>query len=116
MDASDQKPRRVQRKRTKGWRLPVGVNGQKAIIVTRGTKWGNPFAAAKLGSNGAAKSAFQMWLQGQIWPEFRPELRAWMLENLPTLRGRDLCCFCGADEYCHADVLLQKANEVPNAQ
>lgn len=31
-------PVRVQRKRTKGWRMPEG-----AIYVGRGSKWGNPF-------------------------------------------------------------------------
>src|SRR5690348_3995079 len=31
-------PRRIQRKRTKGWRMPEG-----AVYVGRGTRWGNPF-------------------------------------------------------------------------
>jgi hypothetical protein len=31
-------PQRIQRKRTKGWRLPDG-----AVIVTRPTRWGNPW-------------------------------------------------------------------------
>jgi hypothetical protein len=31
-------PKRVQRKRTKGWRMPLG-----AVYVGRPTKWGNPF-------------------------------------------------------------------------
>lgn len=30
-------PERIQRKRTKGWRMPEG-----AIYVGRPTKWGNP--------------------------------------------------------------------------
>lgn len=32
-------PKRIQRKRTAGWRMPAG-----AIYVGRPTKWGNPFA------------------------------------------------------------------------
>ncbi len=32
-------PRRIQRKRTKGWRMPEG-----AVYVGRPTVWGNPFA------------------------------------------------------------------------
>ena len=32
-------PQRIQRKRTKGWRMPEG-----AVYVGRPTKWGNPFA------------------------------------------------------------------------
>ncbi|MGV7636606.1 DUF4326 domain-containing protein, partial [Mycobacterium kansasii] len=31
-------PKRIQRKRTKGWRMPEG-----AVYVGRPTKWGNPF-------------------------------------------------------------------------
>jgi hypothetical protein len=38
-------PRRVQRSRTKGWKMPEG-----AIYVGRPTKWGNPFA----GNGGAS--------------------------------------------------------------
>lgn len=31
-------PKRIQRKRVKGWRMPEG-----AVYVGRGSKWGNPF-------------------------------------------------------------------------
>ncbi|MBK7274882.1 MAG: DUF4326 domain-containing protein [Actinomycetales bacterium] len=31
-------PQRIQRQRTKGWRMPEG-----AVYVGRPTKWGNPF-------------------------------------------------------------------------
>ena len=33
-------PQRIQRQRTKGWRMPEG-----AVYVGRPTKWGNPFEA-----------------------------------------------------------------------
>jgi hypothetical protein len=35
-------PRRIQRKRTKGWRMPEG-----AVYVGRPSRWGNPFAYRK---------------------------------------------------------------------
>lgn len=35
-------PKRIQRKRTKGWRMPEG-----AVYVGRPTRWGNPFKAYK---------------------------------------------------------------------
>lgn len=35
-------PQRIQRRRTKGWRMPEG-----AKYVGRGTKWGNPFVVGK---------------------------------------------------------------------
>lgn len=34
-------PKRIQRKRTKGWRMPEG-----AFYVGRPSKWGNPYRAA----------------------------------------------------------------------
>jgi hypothetical protein len=35
-------PERIQRKRTKGWRMP-----EDAVYVGRGTKWGNPFVVGQ---------------------------------------------------------------------
>lgn len=32
-------PKRIQRKRTKGWKMPEGT-----VYVGRPTQWGNPFA------------------------------------------------------------------------
>lgn len=34
-------PKRIQRQRTKGWRMPDG-----AVYVGRPTKWGNPFSSS----------------------------------------------------------------------
>lgn len=34
-----QQPRRIQRKRTRGWRMPEG-----AVYVGRPSRWGNPFS------------------------------------------------------------------------
>jgi hypothetical protein len=36
------KPIRIQRKRTKGWKLPPNT-----VYVGRGSKWGNPFKIYK---------------------------------------------------------------------
>ncbi|ETK36157.1 DUF4326 domain-containing protein [Microbispora sp. ATCC PTA-5024] len=36
-------PERIQRRRTKGWRLPEG-----AVIVDRTSRWGNPFKVGSL--------------------------------------------------------------------
>ena len=43
MNTSIAKPKRIQRRRTKGWRMPEG-----AIYVGRPTKWGNPYNAETL--------------------------------------------------------------------
>jgi hypothetical protein len=47
---------------------------------------------------------------------YRGDLLAGRLTIAPDdvkleLRGRDLACYCPLDEPCHADVLLEVANE-----
>lgn len=102
-------PQRIQRKRTKGWKMP-----ENTICVTRPGKWGNPFTG-----NGAV-CRFEECLQ---YPHmayyYSDELQAtevfnrfkWMNENLHLLTGRNLACFCSLDHSCHADVLLKYAND-----
>lgn len=109
------KPQRIQRKRTKGYRLPPGT-----VVVTRPTKWGNPFLAKD-------------YHYGDGEPQ-QPGMNAWMVElyrrwiteggdGAPTvetirreLRGKHLACYCpltdakGNRVPCHADVLLEIAN------
>lgn len=97
-------PKRIQRKRSKGWRMPAG-----AVCVTRPGVFGNPFRAGDPFLNVAK---FRAWLAGTRYRQ-RFELiekRAEILRRLPELRGRDLVCWCGLVEPCHADVLLELAN------
>jgi hypothetical protein len=74
-------PKRIQLRRTKGWRKPEG-----AVVVARPSRWGNPY---RIGGDVDAAEAVR---------QFRDEL------------GRDLACWCPLDEPCHADVLLELAN------
>ena len=46
-------PKRIQRRRTKGWRMPAG-----AIYVGRPTKWGNP---VRVGGVVHCESAGRSW-------------------------------------------------------
>lgn len=85
-------PKRIQRRRAKGWKMPAG-----AIYVGRPTKWGNPFDIANTGRVSAV-----MRFACEIAP----------LLDLKPLRGRDLACWCSLDQPCHADVLLEMANAV----
>jgi hypothetical protein len=84
-------PRRIQLRRTKGWRKPPG-----AVVVARPTRWGNPFEWREYG-RATAVERYRLWLP---------------ISGLDPaeLRGRDLCCWCPLDQPCHADVLLQEAN------
>ena len=108
-------PKRIQRKRTKGWRMP-----DNTVYVGRGTRWGNPF----VGDN--AVSLFRRWLSPEgflQWDTFamipvgairyNPTVEARrnrMLSNINELRGKNLACWCPLDKPCHADVLLELAN------
>jgi hypothetical protein len=89
------KPKRIQRRRTKGWRMPEG-----AIYVGRPTKYGNNFSVAEYGRELAVFN-------------FRQRMRNMALVNpsfFDGLRGKDLACWCPLDKCCHADVLLEIAN------
>jgi hypothetical protein len=118
-------PRRIQRRRTKGWRKP-----DNCVIVTRPSRYGNPFTlamAVELGyaqhgdtdtARRAAVGAFRSWLAGNrsMWQSTEGDTaRQRILDGLPDLRGRDLACYCplpapGAPDHCHASVLIALAN------
>lgn len=99
-------PKRIQRKRTKGWKMPPG-----AVYVGRPTKWGNPVKVVKskilsghyVISPQDAVERYRFWITKT---EGRP-----LLHQLKELRGKDLVCWCALDAPCHADVLLRLANE-----
>jgi hypothetical protein len=90
-------PERIQRRRTKGWRMPEG-----AVYVGRPTRWGNPYPVWETGGPELAVAYYRAWL-GTDGAGLA--VRAgW------ELRGRDLACWCPLDQPCHADVLLELAN------
>lgn len=92
-------PQRIQRRRTKGWKMPEG-----AIYVGRPTKWGNPFKITPERTRSETVIAHEiwMWMDGQVG--LRDDARR-------ELRGHDLVCWCKPGKRCHADVLLRIANE-----
>lgn len=95
-------PQRIQRQRTKGWRMP-----DAAVYVGRPTKWGNPHRVGTVSIDDAetATSVFrEMLIYGN--PEDYPSS-----EEIKTLRGKDLACWCRLDQPCHADILLELANK-----
>lgn len=107
-------PKRIQLKRTRGWRKP-----ENAVVVSRPTRWGNPFnwqdIIMRLDSSDPKKAAtieYEYWLTGMgPYGEKFPERRQWILDHIHELRGKDLACWCKPSDACHADVLLQLANE-----
>lgn len=133
MADSISRPRRIQRKRTKGWRMPEG-----AVYVGRPTRWGNPFRVIKstccptvdvVDDNGVTYVIDHKWAHARNWSDVnRPGAWKWargeavrlfamdLTEGwtpyppLSELRGKDLACWCPLDQPCHADVLLDLAN------
>ncbi|MDH6199218.1 hypothetical protein M2272_005886 [Mycobacterium frederiksbergense] len=108
-------PERIQRKRTKGWRMPecsCGC-GNSARYVGRGTRWGNPFiigaAGFRLPNGGAVFYRSGTGASAAIVVDL---YRKWTARTLPLteIRGHDLACWCPLDQACHADVLLELAN------
>jgi hypothetical protein len=87
-------PKRIQRKRTGGWRMP-----DNAIYVGRPTKWGNPFVMQDKETREDVVQAYANLIDPATATLIRQELR-----------GKDLACWCPLDQPCHADVLLEIAN------
>ncbi|GAB2731566.1 DUF4326 domain-containing protein [Streptomyces bullii] len=128
-------PRRIQRRRLKGWRAPAG-----AVYVGRGTRWGNPFTVVsraqspwRVETEEAGSSAlrggphlFPTWEEAAAFATRLFELHIgpfglyeYDADTLATLRrelgGRDLMCWCplpepGQPDHCHAAALLELAN------
>src|ERR1051325_7962779 len=102
------KPKRIQRKRTKGWRMPTG-----AVYVGRGTQWGNPIRIGAANGDdymiasredAVAKYRYEIVQMNGGFVGFNAQ---WVKRHL---RGKDLACWCPLDQPCHADVLLELAN------
>lgn len=112
-------PVRIQRRRTKGYDMQAesrAMNGLECVYVGRGTKWGNPFV---VGQTVVLKSELgEDYIT--VTPRIAVELYRHRLKNcleqlalpkISELRGKNLSCFCKLDEPCHADVLLELAND-----
>ena len=118
-DQEDHMPTRIQRRRTRGWRLP-----ENAVIVSRPSRFGNPCKVGLMQEMGyedphaAAAANFVNWLRGDRFDaptDDADRRRERILHDLPSLRGRDLACTCRPDQVCHADELRLLAN-LPEAE
>lgn len=98
------KPQRIQRKRTKGWRMPPDT-----IYVGRPGPWGNPFKLIP-GSIAHTREGV-VELYAEILERDETDHAKWINDHIPELRGKNLACWCRLDQSCHADVLLRLANE-----
>ena len=127
------KPKRIQLRRSRGWRLPP-----ETVNVARPTKWGNPWRVGDVlgcdmdesedyrGSAAVitAELACALYRAALLSPPTsyvcHPDGRRTVITGLASgvtavdvvreLRGRHLACWCPAERPCHADVLLEVAN------
>lgn len=117
--------KRIQRKRTKGWRMPEGV-----VYVGRPSRYGNPFVVGGYYFKGDSatdnRTPFQLVYtraaskehaderftlietvdQALEWYRWYLNVTDWKF--LEDLRGKDLACWCALGEPCHGDVLLER--------
>lgn len=131
-------PIRVQRKRTKGFKLPPNT-----VSVARPGKWGNflkceneeiiyinarhrrkhfaPWAALCVGNTEKMLEIYEAvfnrdydYLNLISRPDIASDLQFWVNKtidlDLNELRDKNLACFCKLENKCHADVLLRLAN------
>lgn len=107
------RPNRIQRKRSRGWRMPPNTRyvGRSTIYgnsfeigtqVTIRTPDGTHVSLGEVKSNADAVAYFRAyWLSLGQWGEGMAK----------QLRGLNLACWCPLDQPCHADVLLELANK-----
>lgn len=119
MAASPCSPVRVTLSRQKGWRMP-----ENTVKVSRPGKWGNPFQAAdfldffegdKVKANAECVRLYRLWIEegtNYCSDDAPPSVE----EIQRELAGKNLACWCKPGEPCHADVLLELANEKAQAQ
>lgn len=120
-------PLRIQLSRRKGWRKP-----ENTVVAARPSKWGNPITMSDVG--GQYPSLDDLGVATLVVRDFRvlaergrlsfPNWRffggrrgpvTWTYPSLDEiraeLRGKNLACWCPLDQPCHADVLLELAND-----
>ncbi|WP_207795453.1 DUF4326 domain-containing protein [Cryobacterium zongtaii] len=112
--------------RNRPWR----ADSPDAVIVDRRSRWGNPFAVDKSTQIQRYPALVSMpQLFGHVRPRDRAEavrlfrylfLTPRVIDSpayytadvvREELAGKDLACWCSLDQPCHADVLLELANE-----
>ena len=98
-------PRRIQLSRKAGWKMPPNT-----VVVSRPTKWGNPFTL-KNNPRAIAVTRYDTLVSGNSASDF-----PCVADIQRELRGKNLACWCKViDESgnyvpCHADILLALAN------
>lgn len=110
-------PRRIQRKRTKGWRMPPNT-----VSVCRPGKWGNPHPVGKPCPMCDGEIHTRQEAVDCYEADVKHACAITIAQARAELRGKNLACFCplvdAQNNYCpcHADVLLRVANDQNKAR
>ena len=85
------------------------------VKVARPGKWGNPHIVGQHGDAKTCVSKFRAGLfqyrnNGGSLVEFCADVIV-LTDIVKSLRGKNLACWCKLGEPCHADVLLELAND-----
>ncbi|WP_138443533.1 DUF4326 domain-containing protein [Sinomonas susongensis] len=124
-------PQRIQRRRTKGWRMP-----ENTVYVGRGSRWGNPFSVnhghtiigppwfdakdnwGRVTAADATNASSRGVVPAEVVDQFRMLMQVRARDEpqrfarwIKPLRGKNLACWCPDGHSCHADVLLELANK-----
>lgn len=121
--------KRIQRKRTKGYRNPEGTR-----YVGRGTKYGNPFRLSKDGyieffnvitnewEQWSLSGGFEindiigmyvMWITNELHPYKGVIVKPPTIDDLKELKNyKYLSCYCPLSEPCHVDILIKLINNL----
>ena len=114
-------PLRIQRRRTRGWRMPAG-----AVSVARPGPWGNPFVPGQASQVIPGRQVEDKRHAAALYAGFAPQQPRLVAAARAELKGKDLACWCRLCELhrdglplgtrcpwcepCHADTLLELAN------
>jgi hypothetical protein len=137
-------PERIQLRRTKGFRLreispnaivvsrPTIFGNPWTVCLENGywqvyylgdkRCWTPLLLHSRAEAQAIAVQYFRVWLKYNIVVgHTRPQLQRMSPQRtairgmLPVLAGRDLACWCPLDQPCHADVLIELANQEARA-
>lgn len=118
----ENKPVRIQRSRQ---HKNISPNGLPIVYVGRPTIWGNPF---QVNCNSTPEfrnkqlEKYRNLVIGIVTPDMNNRATDWLkrfrkktnqhpFEALSTLKSKNLSCFCKIGDPCHADILLELANQ-----
>jgi len=101
-------PKRIQRKRTKGWRMP-----ENTVNVARPSRYGNPYVIGDNYTNPFDDAGSFEITRENCLDLFRVYAKGKLAADpnwLKPLRGKDVACFCKETEACHGDILIELSN------